>query len=87
MAEVMELVPAVADELLLALEDEDYLIRAAAADALQFYPTKAVQQALRKSASDRSGAVQNAAKSSLAVFDEIARRDSTAVLISAEDQR
>lgn len=71
MADVMSLVPEVSEGLLELLEDDDYLVRAAAADALQFCPTAEVQQALRQAANDRSGAVQNAAKSSLEVFDEV----------------
>lgn len=85
MADIMELVPAVTEELLMLLEDNDHLIRAAAADALQFSPTGEVQAALRKAASDRSAAVQNAAKSSLAIFDEISQ-NSEATLASAEDK-
>lgn len=71
MADVMELVPQVSDGLIELLEDDDHLVRAAAADALQFCPTAKVQDALRRAANDRSPAVQNSAKSSLGVFDHI----------------
>jgi len=71
LAEVMELVPAVTPGLLLLLADRDHVVRAATAHALQFCPTTEVQQALRHAANDRSKSVQNAAKSSLAVFDNI----------------
>ena len=71
-AEVMEYVPRVSEGILHLLEDEDHLVRAAAADTLQFCPTREVQEALRKAAHDRSGSVQSAAKSSLEVFDSLA---------------
>ncbi len=87
MADVMELVPQLAEGLLLLLEDEDHLVRAAAADALQFSPTAEVQEALRKAANDRSGAVQNAAKSSLEVFDVLATKGGTGMAASTGGQR
>jgi HEAT repeat protein len=67
-AELTGLVTDLADRLIERLEDEDHLVRAAAADALQFCPTAEVQEALQHAAADRSSAVQNAAKSSLSVF-------------------
>jgi len=83
--DVMELAPSVAAELLLLLEDEDHLVRAAAADVLQFCPTGEVQEALRRATTDHSGAVQNAAKSSLEVFDKIG--NSGGALAYQEGQR
>jgi len=73
MAEVMELVPEVVEGLLLLLEDDDSFVRAASADTLQFCPTSHVQNALRLTANDRSSSVQNAAKSTLAIFDALDR--------------
>lgn len=83
MADVMGLVPQVVEGILELLEDDDHLVRAAAADALQFCPTSEVQEALRRAASDRSGAVQNAAKSSLEVFDGLVISNATAATASA----
>ena len=67
-AEVTSLVRPLAAALVDRLEDEDHLIRAAAAEILQHCPTAEVQQALQGAAHDRSPAVQNAAKSTLATF-------------------
>ncbi len=68
MAEVLELIPQVNEGLLDLLEDEDHLVRTAAADALQFCPTQEVFEALQQAATDSSASVQNAAKNSLSVF-------------------
>jgi len=68
MADVMRLVPQVVEPILLLLEDTDHLVRAAAADALQFCHTGEVREALQQATADRSAAVQNAAKASLAVL-------------------
>lgn len=66
MSEIMDLVSDVADGLiLLLLEDEDHLVRAAAAETLRLCPTRDVQEALRLAASDSSNTVQMAAKGSL----------------------
>jgi len=71
-ADILELVPEVSAGILTLLEeDNDHLIRAAAAEVLQFCPTAEVQTALRQATHDRSGAVQNAAKSSLNTFDKM----------------
>ena len=86
MAEAMELVPQVSEGLLLLLGDDDHLVRASAADALQFCPTVEVQKALRRAANDRSGAVQNAAKSSLEVFDDLNRKTHGGITRSAGAQ-
>ncbi len=87
MAEVMGLVPEVTDGMLELLEDEDHLVRAAAADALQFSPTSEVQEALRHATRDRSPAVQNAAKNSLEVFDEMALNDAGPAAAATGGQR
>ncbi|MGI9429131.1 MAG: hypothetical protein ACR2NM_10765 [Bythopirellula sp.] len=86
MADVMELVPQVSEGLLYLLVDDDHLVRASAADALQFCPTAEVQEALRRAANDQSGAVQNAAKSTLEVFDELNRKTNGGNTRSAEGQ-
>jgi hypothetical protein len=70
-AEVMELVPQLSEELIFLLGDDDHLVRSLAADALQFCPTAEVQTALRHAANDKSSAVRNAAKGSLEVFDQL----------------
>lgn len=67
-AEAMGLVCKLSSEMIERLTDEDHLVRAAAADVLQYCPTREVQDALEDAASDRSSAVQSAAKNSLAVF-------------------
>ncbi len=86
-SEVMGLVPEVVEGLLALLEDEDHMIRAVSADALQFCPTAKVQNALRQAANDQSSSVQNAAKSSLTIFDELATSGSVSVASSAGGQR
>ncbi len=86
-AVAMDLVPAVVDGLLLLLEDDDHMVRASAADALQHCPTGEVQTALRAAAGDRSGAVQSAAKSSLAVFDELALQLTEGTATTARGQQ
>ena len=68
LAERLEVVPDVADKLIELLEDEDHMIRAAAAEILQYCPTAEAQEALLRAATDRSPAVQNTANSSLAVL-------------------
>ncbi len=68
-AEVTGMVRSMATALVERLEDEDHLIRTAAAEILQHCPTAEVQQALQYATHDRSPAVQNAAKSTLAAFD------------------
>jgi HEAT repeat protein len=54
-----------ADTLIERLQDEDHLVRVAAAEALQFCTAADVRSALLAAVGDRSVAVQNAAKSSL----------------------
>ena len=68
-AEVTGMVRPLAADLIERLEDADHLIRAATAEILQHCPTAKVQQALQYATHDRSPAVQNAAKSTLATFD------------------
>ena len=74
-ARLLEVVPFVVTNLLELLEDEDHVVRAAAAEALQFWPVPEVQAALELVLHDRSVTVQNAARNSLAVFQEPARTD------------
>ncbi|NOY43493.1 MAG: HEAT repeat domain-containing protein [Planctomycetes bacterium] len=70
MIEVMGLISAMSKNLVELLDDEDHLVRVASADALQFSPTAEVQEALQHALTDRSGAVQNAARASLASIEE-----------------
>jgi hypothetical protein len=70
-AEALGLVPQIEERLITLLSDEDHLVRAAAADALQFAPTSEVKQALEYAASDKSSLVQKAAKESLAVLGNL----------------
>ena len=58
----------VVDALIELLEDSDHIVRSSAAEALQHCPSAKVQQALEHAAADRSSAVQQAAKSSLAAI-------------------
>ncbi len=67
-AEAMGLAPQISSGLLDRLEDEDHMVRAAAADVLQHCPGPSVKAALQQATTDRSVAVQCAAQSSLAVF-------------------
>jgi HEAT repeat protein len=62
---VMGVVSQVADALIARLEDEDHMVRAAAADALQWCTGADVHDALIGALSDRSFAVQSAARNSL----------------------
>jgi HEAT repeat protein len=55
----------VADALIERLDDEDHMIRAAAADALAECTSMDVREALLTALGDRSFAVQNAARNSL----------------------
>jgi hypothetical protein len=64
-AGVMGVVPQIADALVERLDDEDHMVRAAAADALQDCTGADVRDALISALSDRSFAVQSAARSSL----------------------
>jgi HEAT repeat protein len=66
MAEVMNLVAQIPAALVERLQDEDHLVRAAAASALQGCNRNDVRAALQESMRDRSLAVQNAARASLA---------------------
>ncbi len=70
-AEVTGMVRPMAATLVERLEDEDHLVRVAAAEILQHCPTAEVQQALQYATHDRSPAVQNAAKSTLAAFADL----------------
>jgi HEAT repeat protein len=69
MATSMGLLPKLADAVIERLQDEDHMIRTAAAEALQFCTAGDVRNALLTAAgADRSVAVQNAAKHSLEVL-------------------
>jgi hypothetical protein len=66
MATAMSVLPLLADAVIERLQDEDHLVRVAAAEALQFCTASDVRHALLSAAgADRSVAVQNAAKNSL----------------------
>jgi HEAT repeat protein len=69
MAAAMELVPQLTDALIERLQDEDHIVRAAAAETLQHCKAEDVRTALLAAASDKSVAVQNAAKNSLQRLD------------------
>jgi hypothetical protein len=64
-AELMGLTARVADALIERLDDEDHMVRAAAADALSGCTTMEVRDALLDALGDRSYAVQTAARNSL----------------------
>lgn len=64
-AEAIGCLPAVADALVELLADEDHMVRASAADALQFCTGDDVRDALLAALEDQSAAVQNSAKTSL----------------------
>jgi len=84
MAEVMQLVPQLSESLVALLEDEDHLVRAAAADALQLCQTPEVQEALLHATTDPSAAVQNAAKNSLATFVKLPVAEATEAMGTIE---
>ncbi|MCA9230554.1 MAG: HEAT repeat domain-containing protein [Planctomycetales bacterium] len=85
-AETMQLVPQLCEGLIGLLSDEDHLVRAAAADALQLCKTQEVLEALQHATTDSSAAVQNAAKSSLATFNSIPNGFATGIATSVEAQ-
>jgi HEAT repeat protein len=64
-AETMGVTSRVADALIERLDDEDHMVRAAAADALAGCSVMEVRDALLAALGDRSYAVQNAARNSL----------------------
>jgi HEAT repeat protein len=64
-AETMGVTARVADALMERLDDEDHMVRAAAADALSECSAMDVRDALLAALGDRSYAVQNAARNSL----------------------
>ncbi len=68
MADVMGVTARVADALIERLDDEDHLVRAAAADALAECSVFDVRDALLAALGDRSFAVQSAARNSLRVL-------------------
>lgn len=70
-AEAIGCLPAVADTLVELLADEDHMVRASAADALQFCTGEDVRNGLVAALEDQSAAVQNSAKSSLLQLDAV----------------
>jgi hypothetical protein len=69
MATSMNVLPLLADALIERLQDEDHLVRVAAAEGLQYCKASDVRNALLTAAgADKSVAVQNAAKNSLRSF-------------------
>jgi HEAT repeat protein len=84
MAAAMGVMPQMADALIERLEDEDHLVRVAAAEALQFCAAGDVRSALLTAVGDRSVAVQNAAKSSLRVLGADVRQEKPAPVLVAE---
>ena len=64
-AEILGLVPQISSTLIERLQDEDHLVRAAAADVLHCCDRAEVRAALEEALEDRSSAVQNAARNSL----------------------
>jgi hypothetical protein len=75
MAASMGVMPKMADALIERLQDEDHLVRVAAAEALQFCTAADVRSALLAAVGDRSVAVQNAAKSSLRALGAEVRQE------------
>jgi hypothetical protein len=69
MAAAMEVVPQLGEALIERLQDEDHMVRTAAAEALQHCSTADVRAALQAAVGDKSVAVQNAAKNSLRALD------------------
>lgn len=65
MIDAMGVAAALADALIERLEDDDHLVRVAAAEALQYCTALDVRNALLAAVGDKSVAVQNAARSSL----------------------
>jgi hypothetical protein len=81
MIAAMGLLPQLADALIERLQDEDHLIRAAAADALQHCTADDVRTALLAAIDDRSIAVQTAARNSLRALSGEASSDDASSLI------
>lgn len=65
MVAAMGMIPQLADALIERLQDEDHVVRVAAADALQYCTAEDVRTALLAAIDDRSIAVQTAARNSL----------------------
>ncbi|HEX6962244.1 MAG TPA: HEAT repeat domain-containing protein [Lacipirellula sp.] len=85
MAAAMDMFPQLADALVERLEDEDHLVRAAAAEALKHCKPSDVRSGLLAAMEDKSVAVQNAAKSSLAALglDSTSRSTTTPMVAEA----
>jgi hypothetical protein len=75
MAAAMGVLPKLADALIERLQDEDHVVRVAAAEGLQFCAAADVRAALLAAVGDRSVAVQNAAKSSLRALGAESRQE------------
>ncbi len=84
MAETLHLVPQVGEGLIGLLADEDHVVRAATADALQLCQTPEVFEALQHATTDSSTAVQNAAKNSLTFFSNMTGAAATGVMSPTE---
>jgi HEAT repeat protein len=84
MANAMEVMPLLADALIERLEDEDHVVRVAAAEALQFCGASDVRNALLTAVGDKSVAVQNAAKNSLKALGADAASDAASSALVAE---
>ncbi len=87
MAASMNLTPQLADALIERLEDEDHVVRVAAAEALQHCTAGDVRTALLAAVGDKSVAVQNAAKSSLRALDADARGKKQAADSTARSEK
>jgi hypothetical protein len=84
MAGSMGLVQPLADALIERLDDDDHLVRAAAAEALQACQAADVRKALLAAIGDRSAAVQMAARNSLRALASLPTADAAAPLSTAE---
>ena len=80
MSAAMGLLPKVADALIERLADEDHVVRAAVADALQHCTAEDVRNSLLNALKDRSAAVQMAARNSLRALGADAPRSGAATL-------
>lgn len=80
MAASMGLLPKLADALIERLADEDHIVRVAAADALQHCTAEDVRNSLLAALSDRSAAVQTAARNSLRALSDDASPTSASTL-------
>jgi HEAT repeat protein len=84
MVGAMGLVQPLADALIERLDDDDHLVRAAAAEALQACQAADVRKALLAAIGDRSAAVQMAARNSLRALASLPTADAATPLSAAE---